>query len=259
MGSSRWGGETGSWGDHTGLGGGRGGWDRSMLAPRQGFAEDSEAFFDGGGASSFRGNNFQDSGRGFRAVSSRDADLQRRFIDSVTGTAVRDGGAPSREELLNDSVDGGEDPEEIQAFVQRMCGRANASLTAAPRSDDEGPEGGATPTNAPGRGGGTLPRTSSAPAEPQLFFVDPQNPLQIHRRCCFLYIQLEYCPRTLQDYLGGFTKTPPADEIWRLSRQILEGLASVHAMGREGFYVERWAGILSGEVLVWRVCRSSQR
>ncbi|CAD7958896.1 unnamed protein product, partial [Amoebophrya sp. A25] len=66
----------------------------------------------------------------------------------------------------------------------------------------------------------------------QLFVLDPVS-RQIQRRCCFLYIQLEYCPTTLVDVLEDATKVRKAksETLWRYSRQILEGLAAVHAMG----------------------------
>lgn len=52
----------------------------------------------------------------------------------------------------------------------------------------------------------------------------------LKRKCAYLYIQLEFCPRTLQDYLKSDMRTKSSDELWRITRQILDGLCSVHSM-----------------------------
>mmetsp|Transcript_60791 Transcript_60791/g.140452 ORF Transcript_60791/g.140452 Transcript_60791/m.140452 type:complete len:872 (-) Transcript_60791:10-2625(-) len=46
-----------------------------------------------------------------------------------------------------------------------------------------------------------------------------------------LYIQTEYCPTTLHDYLKDGAHGASADYLWRLSRQMLEGIQYIHSQG----------------------------
>jgi serine/threonine protein kinase len=62
----------------------------------------------------------------------------------------------------------------------------------------------------------------------RLIVADPTTG-EPRRRCCYLYIQLEYCPYTMVDYLKTVAERPAA-ELWKITRQILEGLCSVHSM-----------------------------
>ncbi|EEE61246.1 hypothetical protein OsJ_15299 [Oryza sativa Japonica Group] len=47
----------------------------------------------------------------------------------------------------------------------------------------------------------------------------------------YLYIQMEYCPRTLRQDFETYTSSFRVDDAWRLFRQIVEGLAHVHSQG----------------------------
>ncbi|KAL3680389.1 hypothetical protein R1sor_023345 [Riccia sorocarpa] len=47
----------------------------------------------------------------------------------------------------------------------------------------------------------------------------------------FLYIQMEYCPRTLRQVFDTCTMPENKDEIWRIFRQLVEGLAHIHGQG----------------------------
>ncbi|XP_078447574.1 protein kinase family protein isoform X2 [Wolffia australiana] len=47
----------------------------------------------------------------------------------------------------------------------------------------------------------------------------------------FLYIQMEYCPRTLRQDLNAFKTIYDKQATWYLCRQIVEGLAHIHSQG----------------------------
>ncbi|XP_078171959.1 protein kinase family protein isoform X2 [Carex rostrata] len=47
----------------------------------------------------------------------------------------------------------------------------------------------------------------------------------------YLYIQMEYCPRTLRQDLETYTSSFNKDYAWHMFRQILEGLAHIHSQG----------------------------
>lgn len=47
----------------------------------------------------------------------------------------------------------------------------------------------------------------------------------------YLYIQMEYCPRTLREVLNANTKLMDEATAWRIFRQIVEGLAHIHGQG----------------------------
>ncbi|KQJ83323.1 eIF-2-alpha kinase GCN2 isoform X2 [Brachypodium distachyon] len=47
----------------------------------------------------------------------------------------------------------------------------------------------------------------------------------------YLYIQMEYCPRTLRQDLETYSSSFDFDRAWHLFRQIVEGLAHVHSQG----------------------------
>ncbi|KAL2612674.1 hypothetical protein R1flu_024366 [Riccia fluitans] len=47
----------------------------------------------------------------------------------------------------------------------------------------------------------------------------------------FLYIQMEYCPRTLRQVFDTCSMPENKDEIWRIFRQLVEGLAHIHGQG----------------------------
>ncbi|CAM6107497.1 unnamed protein product [Calypogeia fissa] len=47
----------------------------------------------------------------------------------------------------------------------------------------------------------------------------------------FLYIQMEYCPRTLREVFESYSGSFNKDEIWRMFRQLVEGLAHIHGQG----------------------------
>jgi len=50
--------------------------------------------------------------------------------------------------------------------------------------------------------------------------------------CPFLYIQMEYCERTLWDVMQGTAlEEMEMDERWRLLRQMIEGLVHIHSRG----------------------------
>ncbi|KAF2934682.1 hypothetical protein DAI22_04g180900 [Oryza sativa Japonica Group] len=48
----------------------------------------------------------------------------------------------------------------------------------------------------------------------------------------YLYIQMEYCPRTLRQDFETYTSSFRVDDAWRLFRQIVEGLAHVHSQAK---------------------------
>ncbi|KAG2567098.1 hypothetical protein PVAP13_7NG220600 [Panicum virgatum] len=47
----------------------------------------------------------------------------------------------------------------------------------------------------------------------------------------YLYIQMEYCPRTLRQDFETYSSSFDIDHAWHLFRQIVEGLAHVHSQG----------------------------
>ncbi|KAJ4756462.1 protein kinase family protein [Rhynchospora pubera] len=47
----------------------------------------------------------------------------------------------------------------------------------------------------------------------------------------YLYIQMEYCPRTLRQDFESYTSSFNNDYAWHLFRQILEGIAHIHSQG----------------------------
>ncbi|TVU15418.1 hypothetical protein EJB05_38939 [Eragrostis curvula] len=47
----------------------------------------------------------------------------------------------------------------------------------------------------------------------------------------YLYIQMEYCPRTLRQDFETYNSSFDVDHAWHLFRQIVEGLAHVHSQG----------------------------
>ncbi|PAN38837.1 hypothetical protein PAHAL_7G201600 [Panicum hallii] len=47
----------------------------------------------------------------------------------------------------------------------------------------------------------------------------------------YLYIQMEYCPRTLRQDFETYSSSFDVDHAWHLFRQIVEGLAHVHSQG----------------------------
>ncbi|XP_062226036.1 eIF-2-alpha kinase GCN2 [Phragmites australis] len=47
----------------------------------------------------------------------------------------------------------------------------------------------------------------------------------------YLYIQMEYCPRTLRHDFETYSSSFDVDHAWHLFRQIVEGLAHVHSQG----------------------------
>eukprot|EP00249_Psilotum_nudum_P019722 c27388_g1_i1 orf=702-2933(-) len=47
----------------------------------------------------------------------------------------------------------------------------------------------------------------------------------------YLYIQMEYCPRTLRQVLDTYTDIIDKDVAWHMFRQIVEGLAHIHGQG----------------------------
>ncbi|KAM0911847.1 hypothetical protein ACQ4PT_013200 [Festuca glaucescens] len=47
----------------------------------------------------------------------------------------------------------------------------------------------------------------------------------------YLYIQMEYCPRTLRQDFETYSSSFNVDHAWHLFRQIVEGLAHVHSQG----------------------------
>ncbi|KAJ3675400.1 hypothetical protein LUZ60_004442 [Juncus effusus] len=47
----------------------------------------------------------------------------------------------------------------------------------------------------------------------------------------YLYIQMEYCPRTLRQDLESYTSIFQKEYAWHLFRQIVEGLAHIHSQG----------------------------
>ncbi|KAJ1271678.1 hypothetical protein BS78_06G144600 [Paspalum vaginatum] len=47
----------------------------------------------------------------------------------------------------------------------------------------------------------------------------------------YLYIQMEYCPRTLRQDFESYSSSFDVDHAWHLFRQIVEGLAHVHSQG----------------------------
>ncbi|XP_020151752.1 eIF-2-alpha kinase GCN2 isoform X1 [Aegilops tauschii subsp. strangulata] len=51
------------------------------------------------------------------------------------------------------------------------------------------------------------------------------------QECTYLYIQMEYCPRTLRQDFETYSSSFNVDHAWHLFRQIVEGLAHVHSQG----------------------------
>nr|CAD1836991.1 unnamed protein product [Ananas comosus var. bracteatus] len=47
----------------------------------------------------------------------------------------------------------------------------------------------------------------------------------------YLYIQMEYCPRTLRQDFESYSSSFDKDYVWHLFRQIVEGLAHIHSQG----------------------------
>ncbi|KAK8958666.1 putative serine/threonine-protein kinase GCN2 [Platanthera guangdongensis] len=47
----------------------------------------------------------------------------------------------------------------------------------------------------------------------------------------YLYIQMEYCPRTLRQDFETYSASFDKDNTWHLFRQIVEGLAHIHSQG----------------------------
>ncbi|MCO5571335.1 hypothetical protein L7F22_025073 [Adiantum nelumboides] len=47
----------------------------------------------------------------------------------------------------------------------------------------------------------------------------------------YLYIQMEYCPRTLREVLDSNAEALDEATVWRIFRQIVEGLAHIHGQG----------------------------
>ncbi|KAG0591417.1 hypothetical protein KC19_1G174500 [Ceratodon purpureus] len=47
----------------------------------------------------------------------------------------------------------------------------------------------------------------------------------------YLYIQMEYCPRTLREVFSTYAGPVDKDATWRMFRQIVEGLAHIHSRG----------------------------
>lgn len=47
----------------------------------------------------------------------------------------------------------------------------------------------------------------------------------------YLYIQMEYCPRTLRQDFETYSSSFDVDHAWHLFRQIVEGLAHIHSQG----------------------------
>ncbi|XP_057815476.2 eIF-2-alpha kinase GCN2 isoform X2 [Cryptomeria japonica] len=56
---------------------------------------------------------------------------------------------------------------------------------------------------------------------------DPQDRAQL----TYLYIQMEYCPRTLRQVFDSYTGTIDKEVAWSMFRQIVEGLAHIHGQG----------------------------
>ncbi|KAF6143812.1 hypothetical protein GIB67_016733 [Kingdonia uniflora] len=55
----------------------------------------------------------------------------------------------------------------------------------------------------------------------------PENKLE----STYLYIQMEYCPRTLRQVFESYNSVFGKEFVWHLFRQIVEGLAHIHAQG----------------------------
>ncbi|XP_073387701.1 eIF-2-alpha kinase GCN2-like isoform X2 [Physcomitrium patens] len=47
----------------------------------------------------------------------------------------------------------------------------------------------------------------------------------------YLYIQMEYCPRTLREVFSSYEGPVDKEATWRMFRQIVEGLAHIHSRG----------------------------
>ncbi|XP_042385161.1 eIF-2-alpha kinase GCN2 isoform X3 [Zingiber officinale] len=47
----------------------------------------------------------------------------------------------------------------------------------------------------------------------------------------YLYIQMEYCPRTLREDFDSYSSSSDKEYAWHLFRQIVEGLAHIHSQG----------------------------
>ncbi|KAF5176666.1 eIF-2-alpha kinase GCN2, partial [Thalictrum thalictroides] len=57
--------------------------------------------------------------------------------------------------------------------------------------------------------------------------IGPENVLE----STYLYIQMEYCPRTLRQVFESYGSLFVKELAWHLFRQIIEGLAHIHAQG----------------------------
>lgn len=57
--------------------------------------------------------------------------------------------------------------------------------------------------------------------------TDPESKLE----STYLYIQMEYCPRTLRQVFESYSSLFGKELAWHLFRQIVEGLAHIHAQG----------------------------
>ncbi|XP_073116363.1 eIF-2-alpha kinase GCN2 isoform X3 [Elaeis guineensis] len=62
--------------------------------------------------------------------------------------------------------------------------------------------------------------------------VNPTNVTGDNRlELTYLYIQMEYCPRTLRQDFESYSSSFDKDYTWHLFRQIVEGLAHIHSQG----------------------------
>ncbi|KAJ7570217.1 hypothetical protein O6H91_01G110500 [Diphasiastrum complanatum] len=70
----------------------------------------------------------------------------------------------------------------------------------------------------------------------------------------FLYIQMEYCPRTLRDVFDSYAGPLDKEVTWKIFRQIVEGLAHIHGQGiihrdltPSNIFIDSWNDIKIGD------------